>query len=68
MENESILGILVDLEELRKTKRLVLWGRIAQSGKHTSPHVKLLEVPIDWDALNIDKTRGIIFNTYIAFE
>jgi hypothetical protein len=67
MKSKSILGLLVDLEELKKTPNLVLWGRFIRSNGTISPHLKLLEVPIDWDVVSPDK-EVLLFDTYITFE
>lgn len=67
MKSKSILGLLVDLEELKKTPNLVLWGRFIRSNGTISPHMKLLEMPIDWSVLPSDK-EVLLSDTYITFE
>lgn len=67
MKSKSILGLLVDLEELKKTPNLVLWGRFIRSNGTISPHMKLLEMPINWSVLPSDK-EVLLSDTYITFE
>lgn len=67
MHDRPAIGLLVDLGALKETKTLVLWGRTIRPNKTLSPHMKLLEVPIDWKLIR-DKTKSTVLDTYIAFE
>lgn len=67
MGDNPILGILVDLEELKKTPNLVLWGRIARADQTISPHVKLLEIPLVRNIKKVEE-NGSLYDTYFTFE
>ena len=60
-----IPGVMVDLEKLKKTQKIVLWGKLVRKDSSVTPHVKLFEVAVDWNAI-FEKT--IIADAYIHFE
>lgn len=67
MEGKPIKGMLVDLEDLKKTPTLVLWGRCVRSDGFISPHVKLLEVHLARN-LELTEKNGLLSDTYFTFE
>jgi hypothetical protein len=67
MVNGPIKGVRVDLEELKKTPKLVLWGRAVRSDGSIFPHIKLLEVPLARNLELIEK-NGLLCDVYFTFE
>jgi len=63
--NDVIPGILVDLEELKKTSKIVLWGKIAHKNNTYTPNVKIAEIDVDW---RWAAGKAGVFDTHLTFE
>ena len=67
MKNGPIEGIRVDLDELKKTSTLTLWGRVVRKDMTLSPYMKLHETFIDLTKL-MGGDDFMICDTLITFE
>lgn len=66
MKAEVIMqGVMVDLTELKKTSKIILWGRFLKQDLSVSPYMKIMEIAADWN--NIPEKK-VIVDTHISFE
>lgn len=59
------IGLYIDIEELKKYSRIVIWGRMFMEDKTIGPWTPILQMPIDKDRL-AKKSR--LIETYISLE
>lgn len=64
-EKIIIQGVMVDLNELKKTSKIVLWGRLLKKDSSISPYMKFMEIPVDW---NVISEELAVVDTHISFE
>lgn len=60
-----IKGLFVDAEGLKRTSRIILWGRTVRKDGTINPYMPFLDIPINWEVVF---KSAIPIDAYIAFE